>query len=151
MQFSSADLDFVTRTVWGEARGEPPIGQLAVAQVIKTRALWTPAAWWGSSLGAVCQRAFQFSCWRVQDPNYHKLMALHIDDQEYLTILAMVKRVVAGTEADPTKGATTYKVNGTTASWDKAVAGHAPIVVWSHSFWRLTPGGVVWPFLEDNT
>lgn len=43
------------KTVWGEARGEPPEGQRAVAEVIKTRAVANKSYWGGSSIEAVCK------------------------------------------------------------------------------------------------
>lgn len=69
---------FAIATIWGEARGEPPAGKLAVAEVIRNR---TDAKY--SSDGTVpgtCLRRFQFSCWLETDPNRKLMLALHSDD-----------------------------------------------------------------------
>ena len=60
------DRDVLAATIWGEARGEPTAGRLAVASVIRNRLL---AQRWGTTYRAVCLAPKQFSCWNVGDPN----------------------------------------------------------------------------------
>lgn len=134
------DLDILTRTLFGEARGEPVEGQIAVAFVVKNRATWNGAgSWWGHSIAEVCQHPWQFSCWNASDPNSAKLRELATNDPEYQHLSAVAETVVGGVAQDPTNGATHYKVTGTRASWDKATADIEPVIIGHHSFYRLGP------------
>lgn len=54
----------VAKTIWGEARGEPIEGQIAVACVIRNRV--NEPAWWGNSFEEVCLKSGQFSCWKEE-------------------------------------------------------------------------------------
>lgn len=101
-----SELDTMARTVWGEARGEVDPGMAAVAWVIKNRA--DKGGWWGSTIEAVCTKAWQFSCWNVNDPNRPKLMAVTMDDPCFAKAMMICNAVICGTIADPTGGATSY-------------------------------------------
>lgn len=48
-------------TLWGEARGEPIEGKVAVASVIMNR--WKHPKRYGQTIKAVCHARSQFSCW----------------------------------------------------------------------------------------
>lgn len=72
------DLYVLARTIWGEARGEPVIGQVAVANVIRNRVeagRWYsagPGTYMGhaippGSTAAVCLHPWQFSVWNEPD------------------------------------------------------------------------------------
>lgn len=136
-QVTEADLDTATRTLFGEARGEPLKGQQAVAWVLRTRAAWHPQVWWGAGLGGVCKKPKQFSCWNPDDPNRARLLGLAEADPEYQTLRAVVKSVMKGEVDDPTDGATHYEVVGTGAGW---AAGRAPsCVIGRHAFYRIGP------------
>lgn len=105
-----ADLEVAWRTVWGEARGEPFEGKLAVAWVIRNR--------WQNQGGqfaadvtaaAACLRRWQFSCWLPADPNLPRLLAVPAGDPMALECLEAVARAFrAAPAADPTGGATHY-------------------------------------------
>lgn len=134
------DLDAAVRTVYGEARNQPFEGQVAVAFVIRNRATWDPPSWWGHRVAAVCRHPFQFSCHNVGDPNGAVIAALSDTSLLYTALMnGVVKPVMAGVILDPTDGATHYKVRGTQAEWDKAIAGIAPICIGVHDFYRLGP------------
>lgn len=134
------DLDAAVRTVYGEARGEPFAGQVAVAWVIRNRATWEPPAWWGHTVSAVCNKPYQFSCHNANDPNCRIVQALSDNNLVYLTLLhGVVEPVMAGDIPDLTLGATHYKVRGTKASWDKAVEDIEPVSIGAHDFYRLGP------------
>jgi spore germination cell wall hydrolase CwlJ-like protein len=133
------DLDILTRTIWGEARGEGPVGWAAVAWVVRNRAAHRPAAWWGSTVSGVCLKPRQFSCWNTDDPNAAKLKALATDDARYQQILGVAAQVMNGSLADPTRGADCYQVIGTNAWWSK---GRTPVeVIGHHEFYVLGPEG----------
>ncbi len=137
MIVDAIDRDAMTRTVWGEARGEGPAGWAAVAHVILNRAA-TPA-WWGRDPWGVCHAHMQFSCWNASDPNFLTMVNIHPLSTDLYEILLTVDKVCDGLIPDPTNGATHYKVTGTTASWDKATEGVTPVIIGHHSFYKLGP------------
>lgn len=140
LTLSDDDIDAAVRTVYGEARNQPFEGQVAVAFVIRNRATWLPAAWWGHTIAGVCRKPFQFSCHNAGDPNCKIVSALSATSLLYTAIQnGVVKPVMAGVILDPTNGATMYKVRGTKASWDKAIANIEPMSIGAHDFWRLGP------------
>jgi len=50
------DIDVLARTLWGEARGEGPAGQVAVAWTIRNRVNDGRAkSWWGEGYTGVCK------------------------------------------------------------------------------------------------
>lgn len=55
-------------TIWGEARGEPVEGQIAVASVVRNRMLRSGHDWKG-----VCLAPKQFACFNADDPNLPKI------------------------------------------------------------------------------
>lgn len=55
------DLDVLTLTLFGEARGEPVEGRIAVGSVIRNR-VHVPRRF-GQTFAAVCHQRAQFSCW----------------------------------------------------------------------------------------
>lgn len=134
-------LRIAAETVWGEARGEPWRGKVAVAWVIRNRAEDPGKDWWGDTIVEVCTKPWQFTCQHPSDPNYAKLKALKDDDQGLLECRRVVEAVFRGEVADPTGGATHYKVVGTKASWDKAVENMRPVQIGRHLFYRLGPNG----------
>ena len=64
------DADYIALTIWGEARGEPIEGKVAVACVLRNR---LRSGRWGQSFESVCLAPYQFSCWNETDPNLPKL------------------------------------------------------------------------------
>lgn len=136
ISYTDADLDVATRTLDGEARGEPRLGQQAVAWVIRNRV--DLPSWWGKTVSEVCKHRFQFSCWNG-GPDTDHIVNLDPQTLEFQELSQTAKSVFDGTVNDPTNGATMYKVTGTTASWDNAVAGIEPVIIGHHSFWRLMP------------
>lgn len=119
------DLDTATRTLYGEGRGEPVEGRIAVVHVMLNR-LRTPG-WWcrqrgdgipDDTIAAVCRDPWQFSAWNPNDPNLKKMQALKSDDPTYVKLRQIVEAVVVeGIYADPTGGATHYKRHDVRANW----------------------------------
>jgi N-acetylmuramoyl-L-alanine amidase len=105
------DRTILGLTVWGEARGEPPMGQIAVAWVIKNRAIQRR-----QSIAHVCLARSQFSCWWGDDANatavreraYRMLTGEVIADAGWLRTLQMAHQVLVGAVADPTQGSDHY-------------------------------------------
>lgn len=110
MQYDDHDALTLARTLYGEARGEPIDGKIAVAWVIRNRASRSRFA--GALLGhdgavdKVCRAPWQFSCWNEGDPNRPLLLALREDQcrGEY----GVATNVLDGLVADPTCGADHY-------------------------------------------
>ena len=145
------DRDMAARTLVGEARGEPPEGQAAVAWVIRNRASWDTLhsghpehEWWGTTVALVCRHPAQFSCWNAADPNLPLIRDMAADDPRYLQALAVVRGVFGGGISDPTAsigGATHYRVRATHASWDAAAAGKPSLTFGHQVFYCLGPQG----------
>jgi spore germination cell wall hydrolase CwlJ-like protein len=72
-----ADLpenEIMALTIYGEARGEPYLGKVAVGSVILNRV--DIKGWMGNTVSEVCLKPYQFSCFLKSDPN--SLMLLDI-------------------------------------------------------------------------
>ena len=68
------DKQLLALTIYGEARGERPIGQIAVGSVILERV--DHRDWDGKTIQEVCLMPYQFSCYLPEDPNFPKLKAI---------------------------------------------------------------------------
>jgi N-acetylmuramoyl-L-alanine amidase len=132
-------IRIAAETVWGEARGEPWLGKVAVAWVIRNRV--EQPAWWGRDIIGVCTKPWQFSCRNANDPNSEKLAKVSDDDPVFMDCRDAVEAAFLGTEPDPTKGASHYKVLKTRASWDHAVRHMTPTIIGHHAFYKLGPKG----------
>ncbi len=112
-------LDTAARTLWQEARGEPHIGQQAVAHVMWNR---VKDGRWGPNLATVCLWRAQFSGWYVPaDPNF-KLSCVLPDNDSLLLQLRNILEV-AEHDHDPTGGALFYFANSmkNPPSWSKTM------------------------------
>lgn len=114
MPITENDRDVLARTLWGEARGEGLIGQVAVAWSIRNRVEMDlhndgKPDWWGEGYAGVCQKAWQFSCWNKNDPNFAYLSgAKQIPAREFAQARMAADQVIDGKKPDPTGGATHY-------------------------------------------
>lgn len=71
-----SDYDALWLTLWAECRGEPVEGKIAVASVIRNRAMFG-AGRFGQGYKGVCLKPKQFSCWNPgTDANHVRLMAM---------------------------------------------------------------------------
>ena len=115
MEFSRQDIDTLSRTIWGEARGEGEEGMLAVAHVIVNRA--NRGGWWGSTVHEVCRKDWQFSVWNENDPNRSKLEALDLEDVVARECHWAALTVALGKHADNTEGSFHYHTHGVSPDW----------------------------------
>lgn len=119
------DLDTLTRTAWGEARGETDEGIAAVCWTVKNRSTIAlhdnnpKPYWWGETVAEVCLKSYQYSCWLPSDPNRVKMMALSASNPEYLRCWAIARCVLSGLILDPTGGATHYVSGSSMPAWAK--------------------------------
>lgn len=123
-------LETAARTLWQEARGEPMIGQQAVAHVLWNRA---KEGRWGPNLATVCLWRNQFSGWLSADPNFKAACALADDDK----ILVHLREVLtaAQNQADITQGANHYFAASMKQppEWSKAMTFKGQFG--NHKFW----------------
>jgi spore germination cell wall hydrolase CwlJ-like protein len=110
MSITERDRDILARTLWGEARGEELVGQIAVAWTIRNRVDdGKDKSWWGEGYAGVCQKPYQFSCWNKNDPNFPYLSgAKAIPFRELAQARIAADQVIDGRVPDPTDGATHY-------------------------------------------
>jgi N-acetylmuramoyl-L-alanine amidase len=96
-------LGTAARTMFQEARGEPLVGQKAVAHTFVNR---MKDGRWGTTLGEVCLWSSQFSGWRSADPNFSLSCRLPDTDPNLVAYAALITAALG--EADPTGGALFY-------------------------------------------
>lgn len=111
------DMQVGARTLAMEARGEPAVGQAAVAHTIKNR--WLDGRW-GYTIASVCLwnrhvkdgagQVFQFSGWREEDPNFTYACGLRDDDPMFLH-MSQILQAALDSDADPSGGALFYYAN----------------------------------------
>ena len=102
----NSDLLALARTIYGEARGEPPAGREAVGHVIMKR---VKGDGFPNTVSEVCRQPKQFSCWSEGDPNRRLIEPiLPGANPVFDECLATAERVMSGAAADTTAGATHY-------------------------------------------
>lgn len=77
-----SEKQLFTLCLYGEARGEPIEGKIAVASVIINRL--KRGRWYGKSLRGVILKPLQFSCFNEDDPNKKKIEIIAQNFIEYL-------------------------------------------------------------------
>jgi cell wall hydrolase len=133
-------------TIFGEARGEPIEGRIAVASVIRNR---VNAKHYGASFRDVCLKPWQFSCWLPQGgpQNYETVLAaarqfVRVDGKlgpDLRECVWIADGTIADTVRDRVKGATHYATFEILASakppaWAK---GFEPVcTVGHHAFFK---------------
>ena len=136
--YNGLAIDVLSRTLWGEGRGEGAAGMEAIASVILNRVAVAQDRgkyWWGNDIISVCQKPYQFSCWNRSDPNYKKLLAVTDTDIHYATAVRIARRAAAGTLKDQTGGATHYHARSIMPAWAKGSVPSATIG--NHIFYKL--------------
>ncbi len=106
---SLSDLEILTLTIYGEARGEPIEGQIAVGCVIRNRTN-------GKGFSQVCLAPKQFSCWNEHDSNRvilekiaQKMIAGQVLNDNMLDQISWVaKGIINNLIIDNTHGAKNY-------------------------------------------
>jgi len=131
---SSKDLDTAARTIWGEGRGEPESGRIAIAHVIINRA--AKGGWWGDTISKVCRKKWQFSAWNLGDPNREKMLSLKKSSEGYQQGLDAIVRAVISDD-DPTQSATHYHTKAVTPHWVEGAK--KVLTVGNHHFFSNVP------------
>lgn len=133
------DIEVAARTIYGEARNQPDEGMQAVAWVLVNR-LHAKRWYSGQTLAETAMfcvkgsQYHQFSCWNTDDPNLPIMLRISDNSPILDKCRNFVQGALAGTNDDPTKGATHYKRVGTNAAW---ASGQTPVVtIGDHEFYR---------------
>lgn len=117
----------MARTIFGEARGEPFEGQVAVAHVILNR--WRSGRWFaGKTIEGTCLKKSQFSCWNSNDPTYKRVVSVGM--AELTPFLHIAENAYNNNPLDPTDGATHYYAD--TIPEPKWAKGKTPTVKIGH-------------------
>ena len=130
------DFDHVVRTVYGEAAGEPELGQQAVAAVIANRARQS-----GRTHTDVVKAPWQFEPWMTRR---RELESLDPSSDKYQSIARSIFPILNGDVDDPTQGATHFysprvqRALGRRApAWDNGTG----VDLGNHRFFNLGYGG----------
>lgn len=142
-QLSEADV--VALTLFGESRGEPIEGRIAIASVIRNRVAAHRASF-GLTPRAVCLQPWQFSCWMPEggSVNYGVVLdaAYHLLSKDTGPMLReclwITDGALAGMFHDTVRGSTHYLTAALFASHPPAwAAGQTPACkVNEHLFFR---------------
>lgn len=98
---------------WGEARGEPPLGRIAMVHSVLNRTKQKHL-----SIKQVLLKKWQYDCFMPSDPNLHQLMdpVNHGGLGTWAICWRAATEAILGQSADPTNGATHYCVQ---ALWNR--------------------------------
>jgi hypothetical protein len=96
------DRDFAVRTIIGEAANQGPVGQAAIAHVIKNR---LDAGGYGDSVADIVTAPKQFTPWMTRQ---RELLSYSPDDPGYQNVGKIVDMVFGGDVPDMTNGATHF-------------------------------------------
>lgn len=132
------DIDVLARTLYGEARGCAKAGRVAVACTVMNRAFRsakTGGYWWGNTVGAVCRKPWQFSCWNPDDVNRKVIEKVSVaGNRLFAECVEIATQAVRLELADVTFGSCHYHTKWVTPAWS---AGHAPVVtIGDHHFFN---------------
>lgn len=135
-------------TLWGEGRGEPVEGRIAIGAVVWNRAVKTstiPPS--DATIKAICLAPLQFSCWNPgPDPNHQRVLAVAqqmVQSQPLDPILReclfIAQGIVGGALRDNTGGATNYLTtqlydSDRSPGWARAMK--IAVVIGDHTFLR---------------
>jgi N-acetylmuramoyl-L-alanine amidase len=107
VQLHKFDIDTLARTIFGEARGEPLAGQIAVGWVIINRARRGPPRF-PATIAGVCKARHQFTCWSPSDPNARLCALVSESDPSFALALFVASGVLTGQFTDPTNSSDHY-------------------------------------------
>lgn len=116
------DIEILAKTIYGEARGEPLLGQKAVACVIMNR--YKARKWFSRpTIAETCQfcvkgsKWHQFSCWNEGDPSFKVIQKA--SEVQLLPFKNIAERFVDGQEKDFLCGACHYHALNCLPAWAK--------------------------------
>lgn len=131
MIITARDMDVLARTVYGEARGEPDQGKLAVAWVVVNRARKHRI-----SIAAAALKSIHFSCWnnaRAMDANQLAMLTAEPGNPLFARCLIAALAAAHGIDPDPTGGARHYHAHHVRPRWSR---GKVYLLIGGHRFYR---------------
>lgn len=135
MDFSEQDLDTLSRTIYGEARGEfykfglAPL--IAVANVIFNR----KKKKFEKTIYEVCKAPYQFSCWNKNDPNFLEINTANKSLVIFRKCWEVAENVLLEKWPDLTDGCDHYHTKSIKPYW--AVYKEPKRIFGSHFFYVL--------------
>lgn len=103
-KYNFNELEWLARTIWGEARGEGEKGMRAVGCVIRNR---VRGEGFPDTYKDVCLQPKQFSAWNEGNPNRDKMLRFKKDYVNFATAYKIASEIISGCE-DITNGADHY-------------------------------------------
>jgi N-acetylmuramoyl-L-alanine amidase len=136
MEYTSYDLVLLAICVWRESRGEVYEAKQGVAWSVVNRV--NLPRWWGHSVNGVVLMPDQYSSFNRNDPNATKWPIPA--DPAWVDSLDVATKVLSGTLADNTGGATSYYDNSMTLNppfWAKDGSNVKTVSIGNLNFWKL--------------
>lgn len=138
VKLKAGDVDTLSRTLYGEARGEKLEGMQAVAWVILNRAK-RGLPRFPATISEVCKQKYQFTCWAANDPN-SKVCAAATDSDPYFVLAQYAAAgVLAGLVPDPTRGSDHYHTIGMSPYPAWASKMQLQTIIGQHRFYTEKP------------
>lgn len=109
------DIQLLGMLIWGEARGEPIEGKIAVACTVRNRV--NRPRWWGRNYRDVILCPWQYSCFNENDPNRDKLVRIEMSDEIFVECLWIANGVITNMVRDNTSGSTHYHTHAVLPRW----------------------------------
>lgn len=135
MALTQEQLDIITRTVLGEARGEGELGMAAVAHNIRNRSL---SGKFPSDPAKVALQPYQYSAWNKGEGGNNP-QQFSPSSRQYQNARKLVEEVWGGTRPDPTNGALFYHTPQVSPAWAGEVNKHGTTRVGNHIFYNGHP------------
>ena len=132
--FMSGEPEYrlLARLIYGEARGEPVQGRIAVACVVRNRV--RRPSWWGRTWREVMLKPYQFSCFNPGDPNFRVVLTVSENDPLFRECVWIAQGVILGILQDNTDGATHYHRWDRSPKWGRRMK--ATVTIGNHVFKR---------------
>ncbi|GHU12712.1 hypothetical protein FACS189449_06880 [Alphaproteobacteria bacterium] len=135
MKFTEQDLDTLSRTIYGEARGEfykyGVLSFIAVANVVVNR----KNKKFAETIHDVCKAPYQFSCWNKNDPNHKKITEQIGNCAIFRKCIEVAKNVLVERWPDITDGCDHYHQKCIKPYW--AAYMQPKRILGSHYFYEL--------------
>lgn len=123
----SEDVEWMTKAIWAEARGESATGQEAVGWVILNR---VNSSRYPNTVKSVVLQPRQFSAFNDDDPNRVRAISLSPSERGYDAANSAALRVLRGQVPDHSRGALHYANLDTVAGY---FGGRIPATHWIHT------------------
>lgn len=133
LSLTPEQLDVLTRTVLGEARGEGQLGMEAVAHVLNNRA---QSGQFPSDPALVARQPNQFSTWNDVSRGGNNPQQFSPSSPLYQTAQQAIQNVFGGNSPDPTYGAMYFHTPNVSPSWANNVNQYGTTQIGNHIFYN---------------